>query len=216
VKWKLLQRVCGSSIPTLITGASIAFVSLHKDLVGETGSMLLLFVRRVGFVLLIACANVANLLLAGAASRQKEMAIRTALGASRWRVMQQLFTESTILALAGGALGLFLALWGVALMTKLLPGNFSRLAEINMDLACPWFHARRFGLTGILFGFAPALQILKKRCSRIIERKRSRRISVKRHNRLRNLLIVSEVALSVVLLVGAGLLFRSFLPTAID
>jgi len=186
-------------------------VSLHKDLVGETGSMLLLLFGAVGFVLLIACANVANLLLAGAASRQKEMAIRTALGASRWRVMQQLFTESTILALAGGALGLFLALWGVALMTKLLPGNFPRLAEINMDWRVLGFTLVASVLTGILFGFAPALQISRSDVQESLKESGRGASSVKRHNRLRNLLIVSEVALSVVLLVGAGLLFRSFL-----
>lgn len=134
-------------------------VSLHKHLVGETGSMLLLLFGAVGFVLLIACANVANLLLASAATRQKEMAIRTALGASRLRVIRQLLTESLVLAFAGGAIGFLLALWGVALMTKLLPGDFPRLGEINLDLRVLAFTLLASVLTGILFGLAPALQI---------------------------------------------------------
>ncbi|MFN2493626.1 MAG: ABC transporter permease, partial [Pyrinomonadaceae bacterium] len=134
-------------------------VSLHAHLVGQTSGMLLLLFGAVGFVLMIACANVANLLLANAASRQKEMAIRTALGASRWRVVQQLLTESTILAIAGGTLGLFLAVWGVALMTKLLPQDFPRLSEINIDWRVLGFTLGASLLTGILFGLAPALQI---------------------------------------------------------
>ncbi|MEP6708409.1 MAG: ABC transporter permease, partial [Pyrinomonadaceae bacterium] len=152
-----------------------------------------------------------NLLLAGAASRQKEMAIRTALGASRWRVMQQLFTESTILALAGGTLGLFLALWGVALMTKLLPHDFPRLAEIGIDWRVLGFTLAASVLTGILFGLAPALQISRSEVQESLKESGRGASGSKRHNRLRNLLIVTEVALSVVLLVGAGLLFRSFL-----
>jgi len=186
-------------------------VSLHAHLVGETGSMLLLLFGAVSFVLLIACANVANLLLAGAASRQKEMAIRTALGASRWRVMQQLLTESTILALAGGALGLLLALWGVALMTKLLPQDFPRLAEINLDWRVLGFTLGASVLTGILFGLAPALQISRTDVQESLKESGRGASGSKRQNRLRNLLIVGEVALSVVLLAGAGLLFRSFL-----
>jgi len=186
-------------------------VTLHKHLVGETGSMLLLLFGAVGFVLLIACANVANLLLASAASRQKEMAIRTALGASRWRVMQQLLTESTIMALAGGALGLFLALWGVALMTKLLPQDFPRLAEINMDWRVLGFTVGASVLTGILFGLAPSLQLSRSDVQESLKESGRGASGSKRHNRLRNLLIVTEVALSVVLLAGAGLLFRSFL-----
>jgi putative ABC transport system permease protein len=186
-------------------------VSLHEHLVGETSKMLWLLLGAVGFVLLIACANVANLLLASAASRQKEMAIRTALGASRWRVMQQLFTESTILALAGGAVGLLLALWGVALMTRLLPQEFPRLEEINMDWRVLGFTLGASVLTGILFGLAPALQISKTDVQESLKESGRGASSSRRHNRLRNLLIVGEVALSVVLLVGAGLLFRSFL-----
>src|SRR5215213_359956 len=109
-------------------------VSLHDHLVGDTNKLLWLLLGAVTFVLLIGCANVANLLLASGASRHKEMAIRTALGASRWRVIRQLFTESTILALAGGAVGLLIAFWGLAAITKLLPTDFPRLNEIQIDL----------------------------------------------------------------------------------
>jgi len=186
-------------------------VSLHTHLVGETGGMLWLLLGAVSFVLLIACANVANLLLAAAASRQKEMAIRTALGASRWRVMQQLLTESTILALAGGLMGLLLALWGVALMTKLLPQDFPRLAEINLDWRVLGFTLVTSVLTGILFGLAPAFQISRTDVQESLKESGRGTSGSKRHHRLRNLLIIGEVALSVVLLAGAGLLFRSFL-----
>lgn len=186
-------------------------VSLHTHLVGETKGMLLLLFGAVTFVLLIACANVANLLLASATSRQKEMAIRAAMGASRWRVMRQLFTESTVMALAGGAVGLLLALWGVALMTKLLPTDFPRLAEINTDWRVLAFTVIASMLTGVLFGLAPALQISRGDVQDYLKESGRGTAGSLRHNRLRNLLIISEVALSVVLLAGAGLLFRSFL-----
>jgi len=186
-------------------------VSLHTHLVGETGPMLLLLFGAVGFVLLIACANVANLLLASAASRQKEMAIRTALGASRLRVMRQLLTENMMLALAGGAIGLLLALWGVALLTKLLPGDFPRLGEIKLDWRVLGFTLLVSVLTGILFGLAPALHLSNTDVQESLKESGRGASSSRRHNRLRSILIVGEIALSVVLLVGAGLLFRSFL-----
>ncbi len=186
-------------------------VSLHTHLVGETGAMLLLLFGAVGFVLLIACANVANLLLASAAARQKELAIRTALGASRFRLMRQLLTESVILALTGGALGFLLALWGVALMTKLLPQDFPRLGEIKLDWRVLGFTLVASIVTGILFGFAPSLQLSKTDVQDSLKEMGRGVSGSRRHNRLRNLLIVGEVALSVVLLVGAGLLFRSFM-----
>jgi putative ABC transport system permease protein len=186
-------------------------VSLHGHLVGETGGMLLLLFGAVTFVLLIACANVANLLLASAASRQKEMAIRTALGASRWRVMRQLLTESTLFAVAGGATGLLLALWGVTLITRLLPQDFPRVADINLDWRVLGFTLGASLLTGILFGLAPAFQISRSDVQESLKESGRGTSGSKRHNRLRNVLIIGEVALSVVLLAGAGLLFRSFL-----
>lgn len=186
-------------------------VSLHTHVVGETGPMLLLLFGAVGFVLLIACANVANLLLASAAARQRELAIRTALGASRLRLMRQLLTESALLALAGGAMGFLLALWGVALMTKLLPQDFPRLGEIRLDWRVLGFTLIASVVTGILFGFAPSLQLSKTDVQDSLKEIGRGVSGSRRHNRLRNLLIVGEVALSVVLLAGAGLLFRSFM-----
>jgi putative ABC transport system permease protein len=186
-------------------------VSLHTHLVGDTSSMLWLLFGAVSFVLLIACANVANLLLANAASRQKEMAIRAALGASRWRVIRQLLTESAMLALVGGGVGLLLALWGVGLITRLLPADFPRVADISVDWRVLGFTLAASLSTGILFGLAPALQISRTRVQESLKESARGSSSGTGHARLRRLLIIGEVALSVVLLAGAGLLFRSFL-----
>jgi putative ABC transport system permease protein len=186
-------------------------VSLHTHLVGDTSTMLWLLLGAVCFVLLIACANVANLLLARATARQKEMAIRAALGASRLRVIRQLLTESSMLALAGGAFGLLLALWGIDLMTKLLPKDFPRLQDINLDYAVLGFTLLVSLLTGIVFGLAPALQVSRTDIYESLKESSRGTAGGARRNRLRNLLVVSEVALCLVLLIGAGLLFRSFL-----
>lgn len=186
-------------------------VSLHEHLVGDTNKLLWLLLGAVTFVLLIGCANVANLLLASGASRQKEMAIRAALGASRWRVIRQLFTESTILALTGGTVGLLIAFWGLAAITKLLPADFPRLSEIHMDLRVLGFTFAASMLTGILFGLAPAFQISRSDVQEAIRETGRGASGSRRQSRFRQALIVAEVALSVVLLAGAGLLFRSFL-----
>jgi putative ABC transport system permease protein len=186
-------------------------VSLHQHLVGKSETMLKLLFGAVIFVLLIACANVANLLLASAASRSKEMAIRAALGASRLRVMRQLFTESAILALAGGALGLLFATYGVAVITRLLPQDFPRLNEIGMDWRVFGFALGASLLTAFLFGFAPALHLSRVDVQDAMKDSSRSTAGSARHTRLRHALIVAEVALSVVLLAGAGLLFRSFI-----
>ena len=186
-------------------------LSLREHLVGKSETMLKLLFGAVLFVLLIACANVANLLLASAASRSKEMAIRAALGASRARVMRQLLTESTMLALAGGALGLLLARYGVVAITKLLPQDFPRLNEIGMDWRVFGFTLGASLVTGLLFGFAPALHISRVDVQDAMKDSSRGTSAGARHTRLRQALIVAEVALSIVLLAGAGLLFRSFL-----
>ncbi len=185
-------------------------VSLHTHLVGDTSTVLWLLFGAVGFVLLIACANVANLMLVRATARQKELAIRAALGASRLRIARQLLTESVMLAIIGGATGLLLAWWGVELLTRLLPKDFPRLQDINLDLSVLGFTLLVSLITGIVFGFAPAWQVSKTDVHESLK-ENSRGAIGGISNRLRNLFVGAEIAISLVLLIGAGLLFRSFL-----
>jgi putative ABC transport system permease protein len=197
------------AFPRSNTDLGFSVVSLQESLVRGFKQALFVLLGAVLFVLLIACVNVANLLLARAAVREKELAVRAALGAGRTRLLRQLLTESTLLALCGGAGGLLLAFWGIKLLKLINPGTIARLDEVSLDFRVLGFTLGVACLTGILFGLAPALQVSKPDLQHALK-EGGRGFTCARGQRLRGLLVVTEIALSMVLLVGAGLLIRSF------
>jgi predicted permease len=184
---------------------------LREEVVGSSRRALLLLFGAVALVLIIACANVANLLLVRASLRQKELAVRVALGATRWRIARQLLVESLILALLGGILGVLVALWGVDSLAALQSSNLPRLPEINIDSRVLAFTALLTFCTAILFGLVPGWQATKFDLLGTLKQNRPAAIGDWRHHSWRNVLLIGEVALSLVLLVGAGLLVNSFL-----
>jgi putative ABC transport system permease protein len=189
---------------------SALVIPLKEQTVGDSRLILIVLLGAVAFVLLIACANVSNLLLMRAAGRQREMNVRAALGASRGRLLQQTAIESLLLALTGGLLGLLFAYWCVPAIIQMLPPGYPlpRRGEISVDSTVLWFSLGVALLCGIVFGIFPALQVDRSRIAKVL--KQGGRGLSGSGRRLRNALVIAEIAVAVVLVIGAGLMLRSF------
>ncbi|HEU4386386.1 MAG TPA: ABC transporter permease [Blastocatellia bacterium] len=196
--------------PGTNSGRSVSLFSLRDEMTRTVRPALLILLATVSLVLLIGCANLANLQLARAAAREKEMAIRSALGASRWRTVRQLFTESLLLSAMGGIAGLIVAFWGIGLLDGLIPSSIAEFNPSGLDWRILSFTAGISLLTGVLSGLLPGIQVSRQSVSVFLKESGRSAGSSPRHNRTRNVLVVTEIALALMLLIGAGLLIKSF------
>src|ERR1700723_2012229 len=203
------QRLA-QEFPAENIGWTVNLVPLQKELVGDVRSALLILLAAVGLVLLIACANIANLLLTRATSRSKEIAVRTALGARRSRILRQLLCETTLLGLLGGVAGVALAYWGVQALSSFIPDDVPRVNAIRVDHMILVFALVLSAIAGIAFGLVPALFAAKSDVQNNLREGGGRSGESGNRRRARNVLVVAELSLAMVLLVAAGLLLRSF------